>query len=115
MPYYDFQNDKTGEIKSLFFHMNDDKIFIDETGFQWRRLFSIPQAAIDTVLDPFNPADFNKKTSKPGTMGELFDRSKEMSEKRKDKDGIDVVENKYWQDWSKTRKGRKPPKQVFDI
>jgi hypothetical protein len=114
MPQYIYRNPKTGKFKEVIQRMTEPHVY-SEDGVEWERIFTIPQAAMDTILDPFKAEDFNKKTSKPGTMGELYDRAQEMSEKRKDKDGVDVITNKHWQDWSKKRKGRKPPKKVFEI
>ena len=30
MPYYLFSNPDTEEIREIFFHMNDEKVYIDE-------------------------------------------------------------------------------------
>jgi len=41
MPLYDFRHPLTEEIKEVFFHMNDeDKIYIDEEGVEWERVFA---------------------------------------------------------------------------
>jgi hypothetical protein len=42
-------------------------------------------------------------------MGDLWDRSAELSAKRKDKMGKDPVKEKYFENWSKKRKGKKHP------
>ena len=40
----------------------------------------------------------------------MWDRSKELSEKRKEKEGRDPVQQQYFKDYSKKRKGVKHPK-----
>ena len=40
MPTYQFQNPDNGDIVELQFGMNDEKQFIDESGTQWKRLFT---------------------------------------------------------------------------
>lgn len=110
MPLYDFQNPKTGEIKEICLLMKEDKVFVDEEGTEWKRLFSIPNTAMDTEIDPYSSSDFKKATeNKKGTYGDMLDRSKELSEKRASKDGKDPVQQKYFKNWSKTRSGQKHP------
>jgi hypothetical protein len=44
-------------------------------------------------------------------MGDLWDRSQELSDKRKKLySGEDPVKKKYYKDWSKKRKGKVHPK-----
>jgi hypothetical protein len=102
MPYYLFSHPDTGEIQEIFFHMNDEKIYIDEYGLKWNREFTVPQAGIDTQIDPFSSKAFVEKTKKAGTVGELFDLSKEMSEKR---GGLknDPVKKTHERQWKKDR------------
>lgn len=108
MPLYDFEHPKTGKIQSVYFGMNDEKKFVDEKGVEWKRVWSVPNAAIDTKVDPNSVSDFIKVTNKPGTYGELQDRAAELSEKRADKNGgQDPVKEQYYEDYSKTRHGLK--------
>lgn len=110
MPLYDFQNPETGEIKEIFFSMEEEKVFIDDDGIEWTRLFSIPNASFDTEIDPYSATDFKKATeNKKGSYGDMLDRSKELSEKRKSKDGKDPVQQKWFKNWSKKRSGQKHP------
>ena len=103
MPQYSFHNDQTGETIDLFFGMNDIKEHIDETGYKWRRLFSVPNASIDTKIDPFSAKDFiNKTGTKKGTVGEVMDLSAELSHKRAESTGTeDPVKRKLFQDYKK--------------
>lgn len=109
MALYDFRNPETGEIKEFYFSMNDEKkVVID--GVEWQRLFSIPNASIDTKIDPFSEKSFMKVTeNKKGTIGDIWDRSKEMSEARASKLGSDPLKEKTFDDYSKTRRGIEHP------
>lgn len=110
MPIYLFQNPKNGKIKEIVQPMNADHVY-SEAGIKWERIFTIPQASIDTEIDAFSEDSFKKKTSnKKETLGDLMDRSKELSEKRQSIAGTDPVQNKFFEDYSKTRKGKKHPK-----
>jgi hypothetical protein len=90
--------------------MNDNHEFTDEKGIQWIRVFSIPNTAVDTEIDPFSYTDFvNKTNGKKGTVGDLWDRSAELSEKRKKKAGKDLIKEKAIQDYRKKCKGARHP------
>ena len=78
-----------------------------ENGIKWNRVFSSPNAALDLNADPFSSKGFVEKTNSKGTMGDLMSRSQEMSEKRKNKLGYDPVQKKYFQEYSKKRRGIK--------
>lgn len=112
MPYYYFQHPKTEEIKELFFNMNDEKFYTDEEGVDWDRIWTIPQAKIDKNFDPNNPKDFIEKTKdSKGSLGDLIDRSQELSEKRQktNDQGRDKFQDKFFDNWSKKRHGKKHP------
>lgn len=102
MPYYTFRHPSTEETQDIFFHMNDEKIYIDENGIKWNREFTVPQAGIDTRIDPYSSRAFVDKTKKAGTVGELFDLSKEMSEKRGGKKN-DPIKRTHEKQWKKDR------------
>jgi hypothetical protein len=107
MPIYLFKNPNTGKIKEIVQRMSENHIY-SEDGVEWERIFTIPQASIDTQFDAFSENSFRDKTSnKRETLGDLMDRSKELSEKRKDIAGADPVQQKFFEDYSKTRKGKK--------
>lgn len=102
MPEYFFQNPKTGEIKSIIQRMNDIHEF-SENGIKFDRLFTVPQASIDTNIDPRSSRDFVEKTGrKKGTIGDLWDKSAECAEKRGEPD-------KKYDVWSKSRKNKIHP------
>ncbi len=108
MPIYLFQNPETDEVAEVVLGMNDPKVYQND-GVNWVRIFTIPNASIDTQVDPHSAKDFVKATNKKGTIGDLFDRSAELSEKRKEKIGHDPLKEKYYENYSKTRKGKKHP------
>jgi hypothetical protein len=111
MPYYLFSNPETKEVQEIFFHMNDEKVYIDENGLKWKREFVVPQASIDTNIDPYSKRAFIDKTNKAGTFGEMMDLSKELSEKRGGKKN-DPVKKQYVQDWKTKRKLKHTPKAI---
>lgn len=115
MPEYDFQSTKTGEVQTVFLGMNDPKIYNGPKGDQpglWRRLWSSPQAARDIVVDCHSSKDFVRATNKKGTVGDLWDRAKEQSLRRMDKDGIDNHKTKFYDNFSKKHKGTKHSQQL---
>ena len=58
MPIYIFQNPNTGETKEIVQKMNDLHVY-KEDGVLWNRLFTIPQASIDTDIDPLSQSSWN--------------------------------------------------------
>jgi hypothetical protein len=114
MPIYLFQNPKTEEVVELFFGMNDEKKYVDDNGIEWKRLYSSPQLSTEASIDPWDNADFVNKTSNTkGTMGDLLDRSAELSHKRASENGgVDPLKQKYYDNYSKQRKGAKHPDQI---
>jgi hypothetical protein len=115
MPIYIYQNPKNGNILEIHQSINDLHEYIDESGLKWNRIFTVPQVGLDTKLDAFSSsADFiNKTKNKNDNIGHLWDRSKELSEKRKEKFGTDKLKDKYVENWSKKRKGRRPPPTIL--
>lgn len=112
MPFYLFQNPETQEVQEIFFHMNDEKVYIDESKIEWKRIYTVPQASIDTQADPFSSNDYVKVTNKKGgTYGDLLDKAAEMSKKREEKMGVDPVKEKVYKEYSEKRHGLKHPDQ----
>ena len=114
MPCYIYEG-PDGERKEVYQGMNDVHVYA-ENGVEWRRVFTVPQAAIDSIVkDPYSSKEFIQKTSRPGTYGDLIDRSNELSAMRADKDGIDFIRQKEDEKWSKQRGGKKLPKKFKDV
>ena len=115
MPNYTFKHPDKDEYEEVFFHMNDEpKSFTDEDGVEWQRIFSLPELNTSGGIDPWNNADFvNKTADQKGSYGDLLDRSSELSEKRaQERDGIDPVKQKYYDNYAKKRGGARHTKET---
>ena len=96
MPLYIYQHPKTEETIEIFQGMNDTHEYTDSEGTQWRRVFLSPNANFDTDVDPFSKSDYLKATeNKRGTIGDMMDYSKELSQRRAEKSGTDPVKEKF--------------------
>ena len=118
MPLYIFKHPETGEEIEVVQSMKDEHIYIDESGAKWDRVFFATNASIDTQGDCFSKEDFARRTAKQGmTVGDMWDLSKEMSNKREKIAGDDPVKKKYFKNYEKKRKGDKhdydPKKKGF--
>lgn len=111
MPIYIYENPRTKETREIIQSVNDKHEYYED-GLKWNRVFTVPQVGIDTSLDAFSSEkDFVEKTkNKKDSVGALWDRSRELSEKREKAYGKDPVKQKYFKDWSNKRKGKKHPK-----
>ena len=113
MPQYSYEHPSTRETIDIIQTMSEDHKYIDSDGIEWNRVFSVPQMQFDIKVDPNSIKDFAKVTDKPGTLGDLMDRSAELSAKRADKNGgIDPVKQTYFDEYSKKRSGAKHPEEV---
>jgi len=111
MPEYIYQHPESQEYVSIFQGIHATHEYIDQYGTKWNRIFTTPQLNCVGTIDPFSKNDFvNKTASTKGTYGDLADRSAELSAQRKAQLGYDPVQNKYFDDYSKKRKGVKHPK-----
>jgi len=112
MPLYLFKNPKTNKIVSVFQAMNDDHSY-SENGIKYERIFTVPNASIDSQIDPNSSQQFVEKTGKmKGTLGEIWDYSKEMSEKRSKVTGVDPIREKSEAAYSKKRRGMKYKEKI---
>lgn len=116
MPYYRYSHPKTNEIKDIFQSMNDLHEYVDEKGIKWNRIFTAPELNTQDKLSAESSAkDFSRVVAdQKGTMGDLWDRSAELSEKRKKLYGEDKVKKEYYENWSKKRKGKIHPKKLSE-
>ena len=115
MPIYIYQHPKT--LKTIEIHQSIKATheYIDDHGVKWNRIFTTPE--LNTGGSPqahWNEKDFSEYTGKrKGTMGDLWDQSAELSEKRKKiYVGKDPIKEKYKKDWSKKRNNRKLPNSL---
>ena len=110
MPLYLFEHPETGETIEVVQKMSDPHEYTDKNGVKWARVWQTPNAMIDSDIDPFNQRQWNEKTAKgKGTVGDLWDRSAELSEKRKKVLGHDPIKDKHFKDYSKKRRGIRHP------
>ena len=116
MPIYVYQHPQTEEVIELLQGMNDPHEYTDAEGIEWKRVFFAPNANFDTEVDPFSQSDFMKATAnKKGTIGEMMDYSKELSQQRAEKTGKDPVKEKFLKGYEK-RTGEKhsSEKKVYE-
>jgi hypothetical protein len=115
MPIYLYQNPKTREIKEIIQSVHDLHEYYEDN-IKWNRVFTVPEVNTQDKLSvDSNAKDFDRITGKKkGSIGDLWDQSKELSEKRKKIYGKDPVKEKYFKDWSKKRKGKLHPKSSSD-
>jgi hypothetical protein len=113
MPIYVYKHPKKEEYIEILQGMNDEHVY-EQDGLAWERVFLAPNASIDSEIDPFNGRQFVDNTAaKKGTVGDMLDYSKELSQKRAEKNGgVDPVKQKYYKNYSKTRGGAKHPKEI---
>ena len=114
MPIYIYKHPDKEEYTEELQGMNDKHVYFDSEGLEWKRVFTIPNASIDSQIDPNSVNQFvNSTANKKGTMGDIMDYSKEMSHKRAEQNGgVDPVQEKYFSDYSKKRKGAKHIDQI---
>lgn len=112
MPIYLFKNPKSNKIVQVYQEMNAEHSY-SENGIKYERVFTVPNAAIDSEIDPNSAQQFVEKTGKmKGTLGEIWDYSKELSEKRAKSSGVDPVREKAEASYSKKRKGIKYKEKI---
>lgn len=107
---YTFQHPDTGELVDVSQKANDEHVYFDSTGLKWNRVFSVPYTASNTKADPFSSKDFSGKfDNKKVKIGDITDASAEMSSIREQKLGEDPVKNKFFDEYSKKRRGISHP------
>ena len=109
MPLYIFQNPKTKEYIEIIQRMNEEHLYIDSNGLKWERVFTKPQASMDTKIDATSAQDFTSKTrGKNYSIGQMWDMSAELSEKRGGSTGKDEIREKAEKKYEE-RTGKKHP------
>ena len=86
MPTYIYQHPDSGEVIEINQRISDQHEYTDESGGSWNRVFTVPHTRVPnmTRADANSEEDFIRRTRESGgTMGDLFDISKELSNKRK--------------------------------
>ena len=114
MPIYVYQHPDSKKIIEVVQSVHDPHQYIDEKGIKWNRVFTAPelntQGSLDVNCTEKQFSEFTK--NKRDKLGDLWDRSAELSEKRKKIYGEDPIKKKFESDWSKKRKGKKLPKSI---
>tara|TARA_Y100000310_G_C20577348_1_gene761111 strand:+ start:919 stop:1275 length:357 start_codon:yes stop_codon:yes gene_type:complete len=112
MPIYQFRHPEYPIVIEEVQKMTDPHVYVDSEGIEWVRIFTVPNASIDSQPDPFDSKRFVEATKDTGgTYGDLLDRAKEASEKRTQKLGYDPVKKEYFKNYSKNRNGMKHLKE----
>jgi hypothetical protein len=105
MPTYIYKHPNDEIYKEIVQTMNEAHVYFEDD-VEWKRVFTIPQASIDSHVDPFSSKEFVEKTGKmKGTYGDLIDYSSEMSNKREEKCGTeDPIKRKFFNEYKKKNK-----------
>ena len=74
--------------------MNDEHVFVDDDGVTWERVWTTPSTSIGLQADVDSAQHFIDKTSGWNT-GDMWDYSKELSEKRIAKRGYDHIKSDH--------------------
>ena len=113
MPIYVYKHPDEEDYREVFQGMNDEHTYA-ENGVEWERVFLAPNASIDNDIDPFNKQQFIDATyNKKGTLGDMMDLSKEMSERRATQaGGKDPVKEKFYDSYAKERGGAEHPNRA---
>ncbi len=102
-------NPKTQEIVEVIQTMKEDHVYFGPDGSQWDRVFVNPAALTDTTIDPMSERNFKEKTGKKKmTLGDMWDKSKELSDMRISKLGHDPVKEKTAAEYKKKTKKDHP-------
>jgi len=110
MPFYLYQHPSTEQIVEIKQKISDIHEYVDDDGTKWNRVFTVPFASIPnmTRIDAGSEEDFMKRTQNfDGTIGDLMDASKDLSEKRKHDTGRDKVQENFHKKYSEERNGLK--------
>ncbi len=107
MPFYTFLNPKTKEVLDLFFHMNDEKEYIDEDGIKWDRQWHTPELNATGSSDAWDSKKFVEKTGRSrGKLGDMLDMSSDLSKERASGNGgVDPLKENYYKRYTKERNG----------
>jgi hypothetical protein len=102
MPVYVFEHPTSKEKREILLPIDKRHSYIDENNIEWVRVFTTPNISTDTQIDPYSQQAFLEKTKKAGTIGDLFDLSKDLSEKRGG-DKNDPIKKDFVGNWKNTR------------
>lgn len=110
MPIYLYSNPKDeNEVEEVIQSVHDEHVY-SKDGVKWTRVFTVPTASVDSKWDENNPQDFVEKSKgKKGTIGNLMEKSAELSAKRKKRYGKDKFKEQFYSDYKKNHSGKDHP------
>lgn len=116
MPVYNFASSEGKEISVLVTLAEPDSARHTQVvdGVTYKRVYSAPLAAVDTVKGSLEQRDFNRVTqNKNLKVGDMWNIAQEMSQDRADKNGgYDPVKEKFYE--RHLKEYGKPHKDVID-
>jgi len=116
MPFYIFSHPESGETVEVLQKMTDEHSYMDEDGVKWERVWVSPNANVDGNVNPYSATDFvNKTRDMKGNMGDIWDLSRDMSEKRKARDGRDEIFEKHDNKRETHLEGRRRKNAIADL
>ena len=90
-----FKHPDEERYKEVVQKMKDKHVYFDDNGLEWQRVFVAPTTiSVGIQSDMDSSSQFVDKT-KGWSVGEMWDYSKELSEKRKSKRGDDHLERRH--------------------
>lgn len=115
-----FKHPETSEKKTVYIGEGREIGYTDPKGVEWEpveeevapdkrsEVFHLPYVAIKGSKDPFSERAFVEDTGrKRGTVGDMMDYSRELSEKRAQQNGgVDPIQQNFFKDYKK-RVGKK--------
>jgi len=108
MPQYLYKKPNEELYVEITQSMSEVHRFIDKDGLEWKRVWQVPHAIVKSVsnMNPFNIREHVEKTGNmKGSVGNLWDISREMSEKRSEKiGGEDPIKREYFNNYEKENK-----------
>ena len=84
----------------------------DNDGVEWVRVWTTPNAAVNTQNDGSKEGFMRYTQSKKGSIGDIWDASREASEKREHTHGRDEVKEKNEKEYSKKRRRLRRRKEM---
>ena len=109
MPEYIYQHPKNGKTISVIQSMKEKHEYTDDKGVKWNRVFSVPNSAVDTSVGSSSKEDFLRMTQKKMTVGDMWDVSAQLSEKRTKRYGKDPVKEDTVKKYKKKCHGKRHP------
>tara|TARA_Y100000310_G_C20300701_1_gene631618 strand:+ start:82 stop:441 length:360 start_codon:yes stop_codon:yes gene_type:complete len=108
MPIYVFEHPTTGETREEVQRMNEPHVYIDGDKIEWKRVYTSSQLSTDIKINPWSSKAFADATrDKNMSVGDLWDMSADLSERRESKvGGEDPILKKYNAKEKKKRKGK---------